>query len=49
MKHKITTLFIILGIAILFTGCNNKGEDHKTEKTEKKKRLTNPNNDVPVP
>jgi len=43
MKQKITILLIILGMSIVTVGCSDKGKDYKEE------RLTNPNNDVPVP
>ena len=43
MKKQITILFLILGISIMVAGCSDKAKDHKEE------RLTNPNNDVPVP
>ena len=43
MKQKITTLFILLGILIISVGCSDENKEHKQE------RLTNPDNDVPVP
>ena len=42
MKQKIAILLLVLGI-FMVAGCNDKDKDQKTE------RLTNPNNDVPVP
>jgi len=55
MKHRIITLFIILGILIISVGCSDENkEDKKHKEAERAKFMqnrieTNPNDDVPVP
>ncbi len=43
MKTHITVLLIILGLSLMVVGCSDKGKE------DNKPRLTNPDNDVPVP
>jgi len=43
MKKQITILLIVLGLSLMVVGCSDKGKENN------KPRLTNPNDDVPVP